>query len=174
MRVLFAILFFNAFLFSEPYPVHILDDITSCDVELLINGGYAPLKGFLNEKDYLSVLNNERLEDGSVWPLPIVLPVSMEKAEKYEKMGHVLLLDRNNYPVAILDVEEIYHPDVDLECMALFGSLDDSHFYIKKIQGQRDSFYVGGTVRALAEPPHFDFKSYRLSAAECKQLFQER
>ena len=173
-RLFLLVSFFHAALFCGPYPVHVLDEVASCDVELLTNGGYAPLKGFLNQKDYLSVLENERLSDGKVWPLPVVLPATAEKAQKYLEAGHVLLLDQNNYPVAVLDVEEVYSPDVEKECLSIFGCLDDEHFYVKKIKGYRDGLYVGGTVRALSEPPHFDFRPYRLSASECKRLFQER
>ena len=55
-----------------------LNDRQLCDIEMLLNGGFSPLTGFLGQSDYESVLNNNRLTDGTVWPIPITLDISDE------------------------------------------------------------------------------------------------
>jgi adenylylsulfate kinase (EC 2.7.1.25)/sulfate adenylyltransferase (EC 2.7.7.4) len=79
-----------------------------CDLELLMNGGFSPLKGFMTEADYISVVDNMHLADGSVWPMPINLDVSEKFAEDIEPGQDIALRDSEGVILAILSVSDKY------------------------------------------------------------------
>ena len=133
----------------------ILDNRQLCDLELILNGGFNPLKGFLNQNDYNSVLENMRLSTGELWPMPIVLSITNEEKNKLLDKKSVLLCDKTNLPIAELLIEDIYKPDLVKECKSVFGCDDDNHPYIKKILKQEDNYYIGGTVKKIRLPLHF-------------------
>ena len=89
-----------------------LEDRILCDLEMIILGGFAPLNGFLNEADYNSVVENCRLCDGSVWPLPIVLPVGVKEHDKLQNEAVITLKDKTGLPIARLVVESRWKPDL--------------------------------------------------------------
>jgi len=93
-----------------------------CDLELLLNGGFSPLTGFLGEADYEAVRDRLRLADGTVWPMPITLDVSRETAEPLAPGRSVALRDREGFMLAILHLEELFVPDKEREAQAVFGS----------------------------------------------------
>ena len=151
----------------------ILDNRQLCDLELILNGGFNPLKGFLNQNDYNSVLENMRLSSGELWPMPIVLSITNEEKNKLLDKKSVLLCDKTNLPIAELLIEDIYKPDLVKECKLVFGCDDDNHPYIKKILKQKDNYYIGGTVKKIRLPLHYDFSDIRLTPKECKDYFKK-
>ena len=152
-----------------------------CDLEMILNGGFAPLKGFLAKKDYFSVLNNMRLSTGELWPMPIVLPIKKKKVkemiEKYQDNNEnelvLTLLNEENLPLGKIVNPEFYNPDVELECQQVFKSLDTNHPYINDTLEQKDVYYVGGTVIEMNPFPHFDFKEHGLTPHQTKKYFKE-
>ena len=99
-----------------------LEDRILCDLEMILLGGFAPLNGFLNENDYNSVVENCRLCDGTVWPLPIVLPVGVKEHDKLQNEAVLTLKDKTGLPIARLLVESRWKPDIVRECeLAYFG-----------------------------------------------------
>ncbi len=156
---------------ARNYPqVHVERDLL-CDVELLLNEGFAPLDGFLDSEDYHSVLERLRLKDGSVWPIPIVFPMDKEKALELEQVGHFTIIDDQSYPVAIFDISEVYLPNLEKECVSVYGTTDDNHPMIQKILARKDQYYIGGKLRKIALPQHFDFSKERRTPRECKDYF---
>jgi sulfate adenylyltransferase len=158
---------------STKYPEVVLNDRQLCDLELLLNGGFAPLKGFLREKDYKSVVENMRLSSGKLWAMPIVLSIPNKEVSKYQNVNNVTLKNSEGMPLAILDDIELYAPDLKNECEKVYGSSDTNHPYVKIVLGKSDVHYMGGELRLVQMPRHFDFKEYRLTPAETKQYFQE-
>lgn len=152
---------------------HVLSKRLQCDLELLINGGFAPLKGFLNEIDYNSVVDNMRLNDGKIWPIPIVLPVKCDIAKKYKLNDILTLCNEENLPLASLTIESIYKPDLVKECEKVFGSSDDNHPYVKIVMGYDNCYYLGGTIKKIQDVPHFDFNDIRLTPSEMQSFFKE-
>eukprot|EP01087_Luapelamoeba_hula_P010385 TRINITY_DN2749_c0_g1_i2.p1 TRINITY_DN2749_c0_g1~~TRINITY_DN2749_c0_g1_i2.p1 ORF type:complete len:584 (+),score=105.01 TRINITY_DN2749_c0_g1_i2:131-1882(+) len=148
-----------------------------CDLELLLNGGFSPLTGFLNEEDYNSVCANNRLVSGLVWPMPITFDVSDAQANQL-KVGQKITLVDNSFgealDIAILTVESIYKPDKSKEAQLVYGADDLAHpavTYLHKIAG---SHYIGGSVAGIQLPPHFDFPDMRKTPRELRQIFSEK
>ncbi len=108
----------------------ILNDRQLCDLELLLNGGFAPLNGFLNEKDYYSVLRNMRLSTGELWPMPIVLSVSDHNLSQYRDEKYITLKDQRGISLAILELESVYKPDLKYEAKMVLGTKDKNHPYV--------------------------------------------
>ena len=98
-----------------------------CDTELLINGGFAPLTGFLGQDDYQSVLDTTRLSSGEVWPMPICLDVDEAFAAKIELGDKVALRDQEGVLIAVLTVESNWQPNKTEEAEKVFGSSDLKH-----------------------------------------------
>ncbi|MEM8572981.1 MAG: adenylyltransferase, partial [Pseudomonadota bacterium] len=98
-----------------------------CDLELLMNGGFAPLKGFLDEEDYTSVVETMRLKDGTLWPMPITLDVSQAFADSVEPGQDIALRDAEGVILAILSVSDKYMPNKAREAEKVFGADDQAH-----------------------------------------------
>lgn len=153
---------------SIQYPSITLNERELCDLEMLLMKAFAPLKGFLNRQDYIGVVENCRLSDGSLWPMPIVLSIASKDIDKYNDTPHLTLVDSQNNPLAILDVEDIYKPDIKNECLKVFGTLDTNHPYVDILMNKADVYYIGGSLREIQRPKHFDFSEYRLSPEDVK------
>eukprot|EP01094_Clydonella_sp_ATCC50884_P010647 TRINITY_DN2040_c0_g1_i1.p1 TRINITY_DN2040_c0_g1~~TRINITY_DN2040_c0_g1_i1.p1 ORF type:complete len:603 (+),score=247.31 TRINITY_DN2040_c0_g1_i1:40-1809(+) len=155
-------------------PDIVLSERQACDIELLINGGFSPLTGFLNEADYKGCVENMRLADGTLWPMPITLDVNEETSKKFKVGDRVGLRNGETDLLAILTVESIYKPDKALEAANVFGSPDDKcHPAIRYLFDEAGDFYIGGTVHGLQLPAHYDFTDIRLTPTELRQRFAE-
>ena len=140
-----------------------------CDLELLLNGGFSPLTGFLKKKDYLGVVNDMRLSSGEIWPIPIVFPIKKNNLNEYKDKEYITLIDSTNLPLAKLYIEEIYEPDLDLECEKVLGSKDPNHPYHSEIKKHGETLYIGGKVEKINLPFHFDFKKIRKTPEQVKE-----
>ena len=147
---------------------YILNERQLCDLELLLNGGFAPLNGYMNSKDYLSVSDNCTLDNGELWPIPIVLSIPVDQINQDCKS--ILLLDSYRRNVAELIIEEIYEPDIDMECLKVYGSNDDNHPYVSYLKSLGKVYYIGGKVQPKEGISHFDFASFRLSPYDTKEF----
>ncbi len=142
------------------------------DLEQLLSGGFAPLRGFLNEVDYDSVVERMRLADGSVWPMPITLDVSQEHGRA---IGDKLVLcDLYGNPIAYFTVESIYRPVKEREAKKVFGTTDLSHPGVRHLTEEAGPVYLGGPVELIAYAPVHDFKELRYRPDELKQELKRR
>ncbi|HHC29875.1 MAG TPA: winged helix-turn-helix transcriptional regulator, partial [Rhodobacterales bacterium] len=96
------------------------------DLELLMNGGFNPLKGFLTEEDYNGVVENMRLADGQLWPMPITLDVSEEFAASLEEGQDIALRDQEGVILATMTVTDNWRPNKAREAEMVFGADDDA------------------------------------------------
>jgi sulfate adenylyltransferase len=143
-----------------------------CDLELLMNGGFAPLTGFLGEADYNSVLDGMRLQNGALWPIPVTLDVSAEFAGKLNAGQRIALRDSENVILAVLEVSSVWQPNKAREAERVFGADDLAHPGVRYLHDRAGSHYVGGRVIGLQAPVHYDFRPHRHSPAELKALFR--
>ncbi|MEE4174930.1 MAG: bifunctional sulfate adenylyltransferase/adenylylsulfate kinase [Xanthomonadales bacterium] len=144
-----------------------------CDIDLLLNGAFSPLEGFLNRADYESVCTDMRLQNGVLWPMPITLDVSEAFAGSLESGQAIALRDPEGVLVATLEVEDVWAPDKGREAEQVFGTTDDTHPSVNYLLNQSGSHYVGGRLRGVEAPTYYDFKALRESPAEVRARFEK-
>ena len=144
-----------------------------CDLELLMNGGFYPLKGFLGEADYNGVVENMRLSDGTLWPMPITLDVSEEFAASLELGQDIALRDREGVILATLTVTDRWTPDKSKEAEKVFGADDIAHPAVNYLHHSAGAVYLGGPVTGIQQPVHYDFKMRRDTPNEMRAFFRK-
>ncbi len=144
-----------------------------CDVEMIINGAFSPLTGFLNKKDYLSVCKDMRLANGSLWPMPITLDVDKEFGSPLKKGEKIALRDQEGVILAILEVGDVWKPDKSKEAEQVFGLDDQAHPAVNYLHNIAGEYYVGGKLTGLELPSYYDFKELRLTPAELRARFDK-
>lgn len=142
-----------------------------CDVELLLNGGFSPLTGFMGQADYEGVVENMRLADGTLWPMPITLDVSEAFAEQAAPGSRIALRDAEGVILAVMDVEHRWTPDKGREAQQVFATTDVAHPAVNYLSNRAGSVYLGGTLHGLEPPMHYDFRNYRYGPAELREYF---
>ena len=148
-----------------------LSDRQLLDLELILNGGFHPLKGFLNEEDYHSVVEKMRLKNGAVWPMPITLDI--EAPTNYKVGEEILLCDKYGNPIAIIKIESIFTPDKEREALLVFGTKDKTHPGVEHLFQETKELYIGGPLRGIGFSPKYDFKELRFHPHELKKWFKE-
>jgi sulfate adenylyltransferase len=144
-----------------------------CDLELLLNGGFSPLEGFLRREDFERVLGEMRLASGLLWPIPITLDVTPGFADRVEPGETIDLRDREGVLIATMTVEERWRPDKRAEALAVFGSEDRAHPGVRYLLDHAGEVYLGGRVRGVEAPTHHDFKHLRDTPQELRARFQK-
>lgn len=124
-----------------------LDVIALSDLELIANGAYSPLTGFLNEEDYHSVVHSMRLANGTVWSIPITLPISKKEAKSIEK-GNQVALTYQTIPYGVMEVQSLYTPDKEVEAKLVYQTTNLEHPGVRKLY-QRGDVYIGGEIRLI-------------------------
>ncbi len=144
-----------------------------CDLELLMNGGFFPLKGFQTEADYHGVVADMRTEDGTLWPIPITLDISDAFAEKVAPGQDIALRDAEGVILAIMSITDKWIPNKDLEAEKVFGANDLAHPAVNYLHNQAGKVYLGGPVTGIQQPVHYDFKARRDTPNELRAFFRK-
>src|SRR5690606_30529359 len=144
-----------------------------CDIELLLNGGFSPLEGFMNRADYDRVVSEMRLANGTLWPMPITLDVDPKTAETVQEGGKVALRDATGLLLAIMDVEDVWQPDKAVEAQGVFGTTNTEHPAVGYLMNTAGSVYIGGKLRGHHLPPHYDFADVRQTPRELRAMFEQ-
>ena len=142
-----------------------------CDLELLLNGGFSPLTGFMTSSDHAPVCADMRLADGTLWPVPITLDVAESTAEKLSTGGRLALRDAEGVMLAVLHVEDIWRPDREAEAQAVFGTTNSEHPGVAHLLGRTEPVYLGGRLEGLQPVSHYDYKELRHTPAELRAAF---
>ncbi|MHB8473044.1 MAG: bifunctional sulfate adenylyltransferase/adenylylsulfate kinase [Gammaproteobacteria bacterium] len=159
---------------SAAYPSITLSQRQLCDLELLLNGGFSPLDGFMGRATYESVLSGMRLPHGVLWPIPITLDVPAALAEKLPIGQRTALRDNEGFMLAVLTVGEVWRPDKAREAEWVFGTTDPTHPGVQYLFGQVHDCYVSGTLEGVQLPLHYDFETLRDTPQELRHLFEKR
>ena len=142
-----------------------------CDLELLMNGAFTPLTGFMGQKDYDAVVESLSLADGTLWPVPIVLDVPGTLAEKLSSGDKIALRDQEGFMPAVLTVGDVWRPDKSVEAHKVYGTTDESHPGVRYLMNSVNPVYVGGRIEGVQAPLHHDFETLWHSPAEMRDLF---
>ena len=144
-----------------------------CDLEILMNGGFNPLKGFLSQADYDNVVDNLRLADGTLWPMPITLDVSEEFADKIELGQDIALRDQEGVILGTMTVTDRWAPDKSHEAKKVFGADDQAHPAVNYLHSIAGKVYLGGPVTGIQNPVHYDFRGRRDTPNELRAYFRK-
>jgi sulfate adenylyltransferase len=157
---------------SREWPSWDLTARQICDLELLMSGGFSPLRGFMNRADYEGVCSNMRLASGVLWPMPITLDVKEEFAKSLKPgSSKIALRDPEGVMLAVLHVEDVWQADREAEAKSVFGTTSALHPGANYAIKHANPWYVGGRIEGLQLPSHYDFRSLRLTPAEVRTEF---
>ena len=146
-----------------------------CDLELLLNGAFSPLKSFMNQMDYQNVLNSMRLKNGKLWPIPIMLDANKDyiKKNNIKKNSKIALRDKEGFLIAIMTIEDVWKIDKKLEARAIYGTTNDEHPGVKYLYTKTKEYYLGGNLKKVQLPHHYDYQLLRHSPDELKKQFKK-
>ena len=145
-----------------------IDATAVSDLELIATGAYSPLTGFLTSKDYHSVVNDIRLADGTVWSLPITLPVG--DGSLYS-VGDTVLLEYEGDIYGTLTITDIFEPDQEVEAEKVYKTTDRKHPGVAKLL-ERGSVYLGGPIKLIKRIEQRNFVEFYFDPAETRQAFE--
>lgn len=157
---------------AEALPQLVVGSRQLADLEMLANGAYSPLTGFMGQADYLSVVNTMHLENGLPWSIPITLAVQPEQAANLKEGHEAALVNAQGALQAVLTIQEIYTYDKQLEARKVYRTEDEAHPGVKVVYRQGD-ILLGGPVRVVALQEQV-FARYRYTPTQSRALFAER
>jgi sulfate adenylyltransferase len=143
------------------------------DIEQISVGAFSPLEGFMNQRDYRSVLANQRLANGLPWTIPVTLPITAEQAEALRGAARVALKGEDGQIYALLDVEEIFHYDREEEALQVLLTTEDKHPGVRYLKSVGDHC-LAGPIQLLRRPDRGEFANYLLDPKETRFLFEHR
>jgi len=160
---------------SRDWPSWDLTPRQLCDLELLVNGGFSPLTGFMSRADHDSVCESKRLArpgETTLWPIPILLDVPRDLAGKLGAGASMLALrDPEGVMLAALDVEEIWEIDREASARATFGTLDRKHPGVAYLLDRTHPVALAGRLEGVQPSVHYDFRHLRHTPAELRAEF---
>lgn len=152
------------------YPTVRLTPRQNHDLELLAVGAFSPLDRFMGQADYQSVMDDMRLTDGTIWPIPITLTI--DKEDLPEQCEWVTLRDVHNQIMAVMRLEEIFRFNWKEEAEKVYGTQDIKHPLVSEMAGWGD-LSISGELKVLNLPVYDDFVEFRLSPAETRAKLEE-
>lgn len=158
---------------AKDYPSWDLTQRQICDLDLLMNGAFSPLDGFLTEAEYRSVCETMRLTSGVLWPIPITLDVSQAFADTVEPGAIIALRDLEGVLLATFEISDKYTPDRMAEAQLVYGTTDELHPAVAHLAHTSHPVYLGGTVRGIEPPTYYDFKLLRDTPSELRGRFRK-
>jgi sulfate adenylyltransferase len=141
-----------------------------CDLELLATGAFSPLDKFMGKADYERVLTEMRLSDGTLFPIPVALP--MDEGDLPSWGEQITLSDTRNNTLAVMQIEEVYHWDPQREARLVLGTTDPKHPLISEMV-RWGKVYVSGALKVLNLPVYHDFKELRMAPAQVRNRLEE-
>jgi sulfate adenylyltransferase len=145
-----------------------------CDLELLLNGGFSPLRGFMTRGVYDSVIDTLHLPDGTLWSVPITLDIPGTQADKIKPGQRLALRDSEGFMLAVLTVEDTWQPDKQREAKEVYGTSSPDHPGVRYLYDQVGDTYVGGKLEGIQLPIQFDFETLRDTPEELRHLFTKQ
>ena len=158
---------------SARMPALELNAREEADLELIANGAFSPLEGFMGEADYLAVRDRRRLASGLVWTIPVTLSATAEERARVRVGDDVALRARDGRLLAVLHLAEIFGYDREAEAREVYLTTEDAHPGVRALYAQGE-YLLGGRVSLVEHPNRHDFAPYRHPPRELRALFTER
>ena len=146
-----------------------LSERSICDLELLATGAFSPLNGFMGKEDHQRVLDEMRLANGSIFPIPVTLPVEPSSAIRLDH--EVALRSPKNELLAVMTIEEIYEWDLAEVAQKAFGTQDLRHPLVAEMH-RWGKYNIAGHLQVLQLPRHYDFQDLRLTPAQTRERLE--
>ena len=143
-----------------------------CDLEMFAIGAFSPLNGFTGKKDYESIVENMRLSNGLIWPIPITLQVNKEIYETVKNQKKIALKDESGEIVAVLNLNEVYQPDLKKEAELVYKTTDVKHPAVKYLF-EAGEYYLAGDIKLL-KSTYTEFPEYNLGCEGTRKIFAEK
>ena len=140
-----------------------------CDLELLAVGAFSPLDRFMGKEDYLGVVEKMRLASGTLFPIPITLPVADGDAIRLG--ADIALRNANNDLIGVMKVEEKFAWDLNHEASNVYRTTDSRHPIVAEMTSWGKS-YISGPLKIIALPKHYDFVDLRRTPAEVRRTLE--
>jgi sulfate adenylyltransferase len=141
-----------------------------CDLELIATGAFSPLDRFMGKADYERVLTEMRLQSGTLFPLPVALPIDESALPSYGEA--VTLCDARNNTLAVMEIEEVFHYDAQREARLTLGTTDPKHPLVSEMV-RWGKVYVSGALKVVNLPIYNDFVELRRTPAEVRDLLEK-
>ncbi len=138
-----------------------------CDLELLATGAFSPIDRFMRKNDYERVLTEMRLHDGTLFPIPVTLPVDESALPSWGEQ--ITLSDSRNNTLAVMQIEEVYHWDAQREARLVLGTTDPRHPLFSEMV-RWGKVYVSGELKIIDLPKYHDFQELRRTPAQVRAI----
>ncbi|MEW5820676.1 MAG: sulfate adenylyltransferase, partial [Cyanobacteriota bacterium] len=148
---------------------------SSTDCEMIANGGFSPLVGFMNKDDAENVINYTMLSNGIIWAIPILLPVDPDKYNEINLNDEIALYDERNILIALMKIEDKFTLDLEKYCQSVFKTNDINHPGVKVVKESGNNF-IGGEIITLVNRPERENidDSYYRDPAQVRELFNQK
>lgn len=151
----------------------VLNSRQLCDLDMLANGVFSPLAGFMTRTDYDAVVDRMRLASGELFPLPVCLDVPAERAKALASGQMVALRDQEGLLLAVLHIADVWQPDREKEARAVYGTTDCVHPGVNHLLRGCGEYYAGGSMEVVQLPLYLDSRQLRKSPAEVRELYRK-
>ncbi|OQX32559.1 MAG: adenylyl-sulfate kinase [Candidatus Sedimenticola endophacoides] len=129
-----------------------------CDLELLMNGAFSPLTGYMDEAACESVMERMQLPGGTLWPLPLTLDVDQDFADRLRPGDEIALRDQEGFMVAVFTLAQKWRPDRRREAERLYGTTSTEHAGVRRLVSETGEVYLAGGIRGTRLPDHYTFE----------------
>ena len=143
------------------------------DLEMIATGACSPLMGFMSQQDYSSVVEEMRLANGSVWSIPITLPISAEQVSNLKGVEEATLSTESDGVIGKIQISDIYKPDKGREAEKVYLTTDDKHPGVAALLSG-GKYYVAGDIEVYQLPEHKHFGEYRMSPRQLRAVIEEK
>jgi len=156
----------------DEIPKILVDKETRNDIRNIAEGVFSPLEGFMEQEDYLRVVHEGRLANGTPWTIPIVLDAPKTIRSAISEDDYVVLTEKTGQPIALLHVSEIFTFDKKDTASYVFGTTDKSHPGVAKILNMEE-LLLGGKIDLIVKPQNL-FENYHVSPMDTRELFEKK
>ena len=143
------------------------------DLEMIANGAFSPLEGFMCEDDYVAVRGNMHLASGLPWTIPVTLSTSEDFADTLSEGSDVALFAGEDHLLGVLHLRQKFRYDKQREAERVYLTADTAHPGVAALYEQGE-WLLGGQISLLNRPKNPPFPNYRLDPALTREAFKKK